>query len=184
MSKKIRPLYDQYGADGYYQQFSSEYENPHFPLIKLLLEQNLYRLDGSSGVLDFSAGGGEVSRVLLSAGWKEVFGCDPFTHELYTRNTGLPCLQLSFKDVIRGGLPGKYGLIISSFALHLCPEKELYPLIWNLFQAAPVIGVLTPHKRPELELLTGVRLLWEDVVENDRGKKVRMKTYELDSGKP
>ncbi|MBL7810357.1 MAG: hypothetical protein JNN28_21215 [Saprospiraceae bacterium] len=177
MGKKIRPLYDQYGADGYYQQFSEEYENPHFPLIKALLEKNLFRLDGSAGVLDFSAGGGEVSQVLVSAGWNLVLGCDPYTHQLYTQNTGLPCLQLSFKDVIRSGLPGRYSLIISSFALHLCPEKELFSLVWNLFEAAPVIVVITPHKRPELEHLPGIQLVWEDLVENDRGKKVRMKVY-------
>ncbi|MCC7466809.1 MAG: hypothetical protein IT261_11090 [Saprospiraceae bacterium] len=177
MEKKIRPLYDQYGADGYYQAFSDAYENPHFPQISALLQRNLYRMETSGGVLDFSAGGGEVSKVLVEAGIQGVSGCDPYTHELYRKNTGLPCLELSFKEVIRSGLPGTYSLIISSFALHLCPEKDLFPLVWNLFQSAPLLVVLTPHKRPELAQLAGVELLWQDVVENERGKKVRIKAY-------
>lgn len=177
MEKKIRPLYDQYGADGYYQAFSDVYENPHFPQIRALLQRNLHLIETSGGILDFSAGGGEVSRVLLEAGLEGMTGCDPYTHELFHRNTGLPCLSLSFKDVIRSGLPGNYSAIISSFALHLCPEKELFPLVWKLFEAAPLLVVLTPHKRPELEKLTGVALMWQDVIENERGKKVRIKAY-------
>ncbi|HLP94056.1 MAG TPA: hypothetical protein VK168_08465 [Saprospiraceae bacterium] len=180
MEKKIRPLYDQYGADGYYRQFSEEYENPHFPEIKALLLQNLYRIDCSAGVMDFSAGGGEVSMVLQEAGVKGITGSDPFTHQLYSRQTGLPCLELSFRDVIRNGLPGQYSVVISSFALHLCPEKELFPLIWNLLQAAPLLVLITPHKRPELEKLSGISLLWEDAVETTRGKKVRMKAYGME----
>jgi hypothetical protein len=177
MEKKIRPLYDQYGADGYYRVFSDSYENPHFPQISALLKRNLHRMDTSGEMLDFSAGGGEVTRVLQEAGLCGITGCDPYTYELYHRNTGLPCLALSFKDVIRVGLPGTYSVIISSFALHLCPEKDLFSLVWKFFQASPLLVVLTPHKRPELEQLTGVSLLWQDVVENDRGKKVRIKAY-------
>ena len=124
MEKKIRPLYDQYGADGYYRAFSDSYKNPHFLQISALIQRNLHRIETSAGVLDFSAGGGEVSRVLVEAGLQSVSGCDPYTQELYQRNTGLPCLALSFKDVIRFGLPGNYSAIISSFALHLCPERN------------------------------------------------------------
>jgi hypothetical protein len=38
MARSIRPLYDQYGAEGYYQSQSDLYENPHLPLIERLLE--------------------------------------------------------------------------------------------------------------------------------------------------
>lgn len=177
---KIRPLYDAYGAEGYYRQFADTYENPHFPEIKRLLERNLQRMDGSGQVLDFGAGGGEVCRVLQSLGMESLCGCDPFTYELFERKTGLPCLRLSFKDVIRQGLPGQYSTIISSFALHLCPEKDLFPLTWNLLQAAPLLVLITPHKRPALEKLPGIQLEWEDAVETERGKKVRMKAYGLE----
>ncbi|MBC7777094.1 MAG: class I SAM-dependent methyltransferase, partial [Phycisphaerae bacterium] len=125
---KIRPLYDEYGAEGYYREFADEYENPHLPEIRALLERNFERFDCSSPILDFAAGGGEVASVLQSLGAKDIVGCDPFTHALFQRKTGLPCLQLSFKDVIREGLSGQYSLIVSSFAMHLCPLKDLFSL--------------------------------------------------------
>ncbi len=174
---KIRPLYEQHGAEGYYRDHAGEYENPHLPLIRLLLERNLHRLDCTGTVLDFAAGGGEVTLALRALGAKNLEGCDPYTFELYEKKTGIPCLRYSFKDVVKNGISGQYSLIISSFALHLCPLKELFPLTWNLFQATPTLVVITPHKRPELEKIPQISLIWEDVVEDERGKKVRMKAY-------
>jgi SAM-dependent methyltransferase len=175
----IRPLYETHGADGYYRAHADAYENPHFPEIEALIRNNFHRLDCSGPVLDFAGGGGEATRVLQQLGVVQISGCDPYTYNLYEKNTGLPCARHSFKDVIKNGLPGSYTLIISSFALHLCPPKELFPLAWNLLRAAPQLVVVTPHKRPELELLPGVVLAWEDFVLTERGKKVRMKSYEL-----
>ena len=179
MTHKIRPLYDEHGAEGYYREFADAYENPHLPEINALIARNFERFDCSGMVLDFASGGGEVATALQQAGAKKILGCDPFTFALFERKTGLPCLQLSFKDVIRDGLSEQYSTIISSFALHLCPLKDLFSLCWNLFQAAPVIVIITPHKRPELENIQGIQLLWEDAVETARGKKVRMKAYGL-----
>lgn len=142
-TQKIRPLYDLHGPEGYYREFADEYENPHLPEIQALLERNIERLDCSGTVLDFAAGGGEVSSALQGLGAKNVLGCDPFTHALFEQKTGLPCLQLSFKEVVREGLPGQYSLIISSFALHLCPLKDLFSLSWNLLQAAPILVIIT-----------------------------------------
>ena len=174
--KKIRPLYDQHGAEGYYRAFADTYENPHFPEIKALLERNLSRFD-SSAVLDFAAGGGEVAQVLQGMGVQGITGCDPFTFALFEKNTACACLRLSFMDVIKNGLPARYSTIISSFALHLCPVKDLFSLSWQLLQAAPLLVLITPHKRPELEKLDGIELVWEDVVSTERGKKVRMKAF-------
>lgn len=176
-SNKIRPLYDEHGAEAYYRDHAGEYENPHLPMIQLLLERNFHRLDCTGTVLDFAAGGGEVTLALEKLGAKDLAGCDPFTYELFEKKTGLPCLRHSFIDVLKNGLPDSYSLIISSFALHLCPQKDLFSLTWNLFQAAPTLVVITPHKRPELEKLPQISLFWEDVVENERGKKVRLKAY-------
>ena len=176
MPKDIRPLYDTYGVDGYYRDHAAGYENPHFPEIKTLLERLAPRLD-TSHILDFGAGGGEVTRVLQSLGISNITGCDPYTYDLYTRNTGRPCLRLAFMDVIRNGLPANYSAIISSFALHLCPAKDLFSLSWQLLEAAPIVLVLTPHKRPELEQLPGIRLAWEDFALTARGKKVRARAY-------
>ena len=174
----IRPLYDAYGVDGYYRDHAAAYENPHFPEIKTLLERNLHRMD-TSRVLDFGCGSGEVTRVLQAAGIDDITGCDPYTSAQYIEQTGRACWQLSFRDVIKTGMPENFSTIISSFALHLCPVKDLFPLSWNLFQSAPLLVVLTPHKRPELELLPGIEMAWEDFTLTTRGKKVRCKAYRL-----
>ncbi len=180
--KKIRPLYDEHGAEGYYRAFADTYENPHFPEIKELLERNFSRFDCSQ-VLDFAGGGGEVTQVLQGLGVQSITGCDPFTFDLFEKNTRCTCLRLSFMDVIKNGLPGRYSTIFSSFALHLCPVRDLFSLSWQLLEAAPLLVVLTPHKRPELEKLQGIELVWEDVVSTERGKKVRMKAYKVMSYK-
>jgi hypothetical protein len=44
--------------------------------------------------------------------------------------------------------------------------------------AAPVLVVITPHKRPALEELPGIELVWEDFELTERGKKVRLKVYQ------
>lgn len=178
-SQKIRLLYDELGPEKYYRDHADNYENPHLPQILALLERNYHRLDCSGTVLDFAAGGGEVTLGLRSLGARNVTGCDPYTFALFEQKTGLPCLRHSFRDVLKRGLQESYSMIISSFALHLCPQKDLFPLTWNLFQAAPLLVIITPHKRPELEHLLGIELFWEDTVENERGKKVRMKAYRL-----
>lgn len=174
--KSIRPLYDAFGAEGYYREFGDGYENPHFPEIKTLLERNVDQFDCSS-VLDLAAGGGEVTQVLQALGYNHIIGCDPFTFRLYEKNTGLSCLQLDFREILKMGLAEKYSVIICSFALHLCAIKDLFSLSWNLLQAAPLLVIITPHKRPELEKLPGIELAWEDFVCTERGKKVRLKAY-------
>lgn len=182
MAKSIRPLYEAHGAEGYYREHGEEYENPHFPEIKTLIERNIPRFD-CAAVLDFAAGGGEVTRVLQGSGVTNITGCDPFTHCLFEQKTGLPCLRHSFKDVIRGSLAGQhYSMVVSSFALHLCPPKDLYSLSWQLFQVAPLLVVLTPHKRPALETLPGIELAWEDFVTTDREKMVRLRAYRRPDG--
>ncbi|TNE55522.1 MAG: hypothetical protein EP344_13330 [Bacteroidetes bacterium] len=173
----IRPLYEELGVEGYYRDHAADYANPHFPEIRALLIRNLPRIDTSGGVLDFAAGGGEVTQVLLEAGISKIEGCDPYTAALYRQNTGLDCRPVSFDQVIREGLSGTYSSIICSFALHLCPVKALYPLCHNLFQAAPLLVILTPHKRPQLEKISGIRLYWTDFVLTERGKKVHCKAY-------
>lgn len=171
----IRQQYETHGAEAYYQHHAEAYENPHFIEIQRLILQNQHRLD-CSAVLDFAAGGGEVTQVLQQMGFHQTIGCDPFTFELYEKNTARPCLRFSFKDVIKGALQGQYfSSVISSFALHLCPEKDLYPLFWNLLQTTAVVVFITPHKRPETEHLPGIKTLFEDYVLTERGKKVRLK---------
>lgn len=164
------------GVEAYYQLHGGEYANPHFPQVRELLRNNAHRIDYSHA-LDLCCGGGEVSLVLREMGFDDTQGCDPFTQSLFEANLGRPCLPWSFQDVIQGKLQGSYSAVICSFGMHLCPQKQLYPLVQALFARAPQIVIITPHKRPELDKLEGVQLAFEDFALTERGKRVRMKGY-------
>lgn len=174
--KSIRNLYEQLGVKAYYQQYGNQYQNPHWEQITALLRQHEARLDYSQ-VLDFCAGGGEVSWVLQELGYQNMVGSDPYLKDLYEKNIGQPCYDWSFDRVVRRGVEGQYSCIISSFALHLCPEEQLYALTLQLFQASDTLVVLTPHKRPALEQYAGVDLTHSDHAFTPKGKKVFLKIY-------
>ena len=174
--KSIRHWYEELGAEGYYRAKGDEYANPHVEQIHQLIQQNESRIDYTQ-LLDLSCGGGEVSEAVLNLGYKNVLGCDPYTHELYRQRLQHPCLEWGFDDLLRGALQGQFSTIIASFALHLCPEEQLFPLTYALFQNSPQLVVISPHKRPALEPLEGVQLQFEDFTLTERGKKVRLKAY-------
>ncbi|MCC7506132.1 MAG: class I SAM-dependent methyltransferase [Saprospiraceae bacterium] len=176
--KAIRHLYEEHGAENYYRDHADSYANPHFPQIAALIQANLAQINHAGGVLDFCSGGGEVSLALAALGVGNITGCDPFTFDLYEKNTGRPCLRYSFKDVIKGVPLGQYSTIICSFAMHLCPAKDLFSLCWQLFQAAPQLVIITPHKRPELDQIPGIRLVSEDSAFTEKEKRVRLRIYE------
>ncbi len=180
--KAIRNEYAEMGVEGYYRNHADGYENPHFSYIQQLLEQNQHRIDYSK-TLDLACGGGEVTLILRGLGFDNSVGCDPFTSSLYEKNTGNKCLNFSFEDIIKGALTTNestrslFTTTISSFAMHLCPEKQLFSLVSTLFLLTKNIVIITPHKRPELEKLTNTALLFEDFVLTERGKKVFLKSY-------
>lgn len=172
----IRNLYQQWGVEKYYAQSGGEYANPHLLQIEALLIQNQHRIEFHTA-LDFCCGSGEVSMVLQKMGFPLPQASDPYTQEAYQKNTGMPCWTHSFDDVIRGALVGQFSSIICSFAMHLCPQKQLYPLVYQLFRHAPQLIIITPHKRPALENFSGITLDFMDYVLTERGKKVFLKAY-------
>ena len=174
----IRNQYEKIGVEAYYQQQGDQYANPHFPYIQKLLKQNQHRIDYQK-VLDFCCGSGEVSQVLIDLGSSDITGCDPYTQKAFYNNIGQEALSYSFKDIIRGKLEGNWTSIICSFAMHLCPEKQLYPLVMQLFRCSPQLVIISPHKRPVLENLDGVRLDFNDFCLTPKGKKVFLKSYRL-----
>jgi len=174
--KAIRNLYTQLGVERYYKEHGTDYTNPHAMYIEQLIKKNEERIDYTN-VLDFCCGSGEVSLYLKELGYNESVGSDPFTQKAYKRMMGKNCLSLSFKDVIKGKLSGEYSSIICSFAMHLCEEGQLYPLVHQLFSCSPQLVIITPHKRPLLENIDGVKLDFEDFVLTAKGKKVRLKSY-------
>jgi SAM-dependent methyltransferase len=178
--KAIRNEYAALGVDNYYQNHAQAYENPHFPYIQSLLEKNKPRLDYTH-VLDLSCGGGEVTLILRGMGFDNTIGCDPFTYNLFEKNTGNTCWQFSFEDIVKGKMTPlsiePFTAIICSFAMHLCPSKMLQPLAYQLFIHSKNIVIITPHKRPELEKIEGIELQFEDFTLTDKGKKVFLKSY-------
>ncbi len=174
--KSIRDQYADQGVENFYLEHGHDYVNPHLAQIKQLLVQNEHRIDYSSA-LDFCCGGGEVTTVLEGLGFPNTTGCDPFTQQAFANNTNKRALSFGFSDVIQGKLTGEFSSVICSFAMHLCPKDQLFLLTYYLFEIAPQIVVITPHKRPALENLAGVELEFEDFALTKRGKKVRLKAY-------
>lgn len=174
----IRNEYATHGVEGYYEKAGAEYENPHFPQIHTLLLQNKHRVDYSNA-FDFCCGSGEVSRVILELGYKLPRASDPFTQEAYGKNFGQECWNFTFEDIIKDKLEGQFSSVICSFAMHLCPSKQLYPLVYQLFQHTNQLVVITPHKRPELKQLTNCHLDFQDFTLTERGKKVFLKSYQF-----
>jgi len=175
--KPIRKEYEDLGVDGFYKKSGWHYTNPHEPQIVTLLENNLEQINCEKA-LDFCCGSGEVTAALLKMGFKNTTGSDPYTQQAFLKRTGKKALSLSFEQVIKKGLPEKYSAVIASFALHLCPREQLYPLVTQIFQSTAQLVVLTPHKRPELEALDGVKLILTDQTPTPKGKQVRLKIYE------
>jgi len=175
--KPIRKEYEDLGIDGFYKKSGWHYSNPHEAQIVTLLENNFSQIN-SEKILDFCCGSGEVTVALLKLGCKEIIGSDPYTRQAFRKRTDKKALSLSFEEVIRKGLPEKFTSVIASFALHLCPQEQLYPLVTQIFESTPQLIVITPHKRPQLENLDGVNLIFTDETPTPKGKQVRLKIYE------
>ena len=82
-----------------------------------------------------------------------------FTKPAYEDRTKRTCHALSFSDLASGSIPPDlsadpagvvWDLIICSFALHLVPEGEMFPLCWELSTKALWLVVIAPHKKPEV----------------------------------
>lgn len=172
----IRERYERQGVENYYEKNSETYVNPHESQIKDLLIRNIDKFDSNS-VLDLCCGGGEVTRVLLEKGIENVIGADPYTCELYTRNTKKHCTNLSFKDILGGKMTRNYTTIICSFALHLLGEENLFMIVNQLFKNTKTIVIIAPHKRPFLERIPGVILKFIDFSLTPKGKKVYLRIY-------
>jgi hypothetical protein len=172
----IRNQYANKGVEAYYRESGASYSNPHFPYVRSLLLRNQHRIDYQN-ILDFCCGSGEVSQVVRELGFSDITASDPYTGDAFQKTMGLSCYPWSFKDVIRGKWEGSYSAVICSFAMHLCPEEQLYPLAHQLLSKAPLLVIITPHKRPNLSKVDGISLVFEDSVLTERGKAVRMKGY-------
>lgn len=84
---------------------------------------------------------------------------DKYTSPAYTERTSRPCHPLSFNSLSASELPPNtqpdsegvvWDMIFCSFALHLVPPQELFPLCYELATKARWLAVIAPHKKPEV----------------------------------
>jgi SAM-dependent methyltransferase len=166
----IRPLYDELGAQTYYQQHGSAYRNPHEAIVTRAVQDAVTRwgLD-TTRVLDLACGSGEVTLALRALGISSVVGVDPYTWQAYETRTGQKALRHTFEDVALGALADeRYSLVICSFALHLLAASWLPRLSQQLAVLAPSLVIITPHKRPALVEAWGWHLGAEEMSERVR----------------
>lgn len=165
----VRNGYAKLGVDQYYELHNTDYRNPHEKVVKELI--NIAQGNGIVGskVLDLCCGSGEVTMALNNC---EVTGVDPYTSNAYCSRTGKKLIPLSFKDIAKGQLIGEYDSVICSFALHLCPKSLLPMVLWRLGEVTSTLVIITPHKRPDCDNISGWILVDEILLH-----RVRMRIY-------
>lgn len=171
MHKSIREYYEELGSDEFYKLHCNDYNNPHYDTIKKII--NEIKPFIGNNVCDLCCGGGEISKCLPD---KNILGVDPFTYELYEKNTKNKCLRLTFKDIANGKLTDKkFDTIICSYALHLCEESMLSIVLWQLRQSTDKLIIISPHKRPDCNNISGWMLEYE-LKENKTTAKIYKKS--------
>lgn len=167
--KSIRDGYLELGVDEYYKLHKNDYENPHKIIIQNLLDYAKKNWNIGNNLLDLCCGSGEVTISFLDY---NIVGCDPYTFELYEKNTNKKCYNKTFQDIVENGLDNNYDTILCSFAMHLCEESMLPILLYQLGLKAKQLIIITPHKRPNCNGIYG----WE-LVDKIKENKVSMILY-------
>ena len=184
----IRNQYEQSGdATTYYESFGEEYRNPHFSVLKEVLPTTLFNeilapkillpmmeskarneqqttttttTTTTFRVLDFCAGAGEFTKILLH--WSKdivklafaITGADPYTRAAFIKETeGLECKPWSFKDVCEGCLDEgeedggiMYDFVAISYAIHLLDASLEYLFYNALAKRCRYLVVVSPTK--------------------------------------
>jgi len=116
----------------------------------------------TDNVLDLACGSGEVTLALINCGIISVNGIDPYTENAYRTRTGKEAGKLTFAQISNGELATKtYSLIICSFALHLLQSSELPLVLLQLSVIAPNLVIITPNKKPTIDIAMGWSMLKE-----------------------
>ena len=134
-------------------------------------------------ILDLSCGSGEVTAALVAAGVppQRIDACDPYTHEAFSNRLGMQCELWSFEDVANGEIADRrWRTIVCSFAMHLCSKDYLPTLCMMLACSAKHLVILTPHKRPEIDVAWGGFTLHRREV-RDKYWRIRLRWYSTDA---
>lgn len=150
--KSVRNGYENLGIEKYYEQNKDTYVNPHKEIVQSLLRYAKDNWNLGNNLLDLCCGSGEATEIFKNC---NITGSDPYTYNLYMKNTGKSCNTQTFKDIVCDGLIGNYNTVICSFAMHLCEESMLPILLWQISQKTEKLLILTPHKRPNCDNISG-----------------------------
>lgn len=165
----IRNQYAQVGVETYYQKNADTYTNPHERIITELINESTEIIDYGNTVLDLCCGNGLATKV-LEQHVKHIVGNDPYMYKQYTEQTNRCCYDYDFKQLAQACLIDKVDTIICSFALHLCDESLLPNVLYNLSLIANTLVVITPNKKPT------INMFWE--LQNEIVKdRVRLRIY-------
>lgn len=170
----VRAGYEELGVEGYYKLHNEDYSNPHINEIEYLLKKEIDKNYFGTNILDLCCGSGEVTNILkqyMGIRNYNIEGLDPYTAPAYKKNTGKDCLIYDFKDIVQGALNNKrYHTIICSFAMHLCEQSMLNNMLYQLSLIANTLIILTPHKRPDINV-------WWKEVESHKHNGVTLRVY-------
>jgi SAM-dependent methyltransferase len=155
------------GVDTYYSENGNKYSNPHHldiaDALKICVDN--IKLEHDKPILDFCAGSGEVSLILKKYIKNKIIGSDPYTHELYKKNTSNDTYQWSFDDILNCAPDDfniQFSVIICSYALHLCDKSKLSLVAQYLSRISPYLCIISPHKNPVLTEQMNWKLLYTD----------------------
>lgn len=151
----VRAGYVEHGVEGYYARFGAEYRNPHEAAVREAIALAHVRAPLPLGrILDLACGSGEAALALLDLGAEDVTGCDPYTAAAWRARVDRPILPHTFADVAAGALDARprFDLIVCSFALHLAERSRLPGITWALARASRALLILSPHKRPAIDV--------------------------------
>lgn len=152
----VRAGYVEHGVDGYYARHGADYRNPHEAAIGEAIALAHARSPLPTGrVLDLACGSGEATLALATLPGERAFvGCDPYTGDAWRARIPYPLLDFDFSAIAAGALSahGPFDLIVCSFALHLVERSRLPGVLWALSRVGRELLLLSPHKRPAVEL--------------------------------
>lgn len=143
----IRGQYEKSNVKDYYLNNNENYNNPHLDYIHESLD-HINKIINIGYFLDLACGNGEVSLYLQDKGLILYDGIDPYFTNVYTSNTKHTCLNNTFEDIAKCGLPKKYDTIICSYAMHLCSTSYLSLLLYNLAISCKHLVIITPNNKP------------------------------------
>ena len=165
----IRNQYAQVGVATYYKTNANTYINPHEAVITKLINESTKFINYGDSVLDLCCGNGLATKVLEQK-VQHIVGNDPYMHKQYTEQTNQFCYKYDFKQLSQACPIEKVDTIICSFALHLCDESLLPNVLYNLSLMADTMVVITPNKKPT------INMFWElqnEIVQD----RVRLRVY-------